>query len=298
MDIRKHITVIAFAVFAMTLFIGCAPKYIDVNKALLEGKSVVIVPTYYAQDTETTWEKVDGKKRYIPLSKQPFADGSLLSNDYQVFIMDAGTYYIQNFSSSIYERDYKLKLPQSTANISKFQSAIDDIWVKKTPEREEDATGKRREVRSYYQMEYKFANNINDPKSIGTITINPHETVLIPSVWVDIEIADKACRFDDEKWLIFEILDVIATPSTLLYSNDEETWYWDCPIKSITVNIKTKPIDNDLLDEIALSPFSLKDFENLTVRDFEFGALLKQAKKIESLEDGTKRYIIDGSMDK
>jgi hypothetical protein len=312
MSVRSYIIAI-FAIFIIIVFSGCAPKYIDVNKSLFEGKSVVVVPTYYSQGLRMYWGKLGNKKLYnhekinsyyhnlnhLGKAKKYFEYDFLIDADYQVLAVESGVYYISEAYVSIPEMDYPLKLPTISTNTKEFKSTIGNIWVKKTPERERDSRGKRQEVVSYYQMEYDFVDNanINNPKSIGTITINPNEIVLIPSVWVDIEIADDSCKFENEQWFLFDILDVVATPSKIFYGNDEDTWYWDCPIKSIIINIKTKPIDN-LLDEIASSPFSLKDFENITTRNFKFGNMFKNAKKIENLEDGVERYIIDGSTNK
>ncbi|MDR2409218.1 MAG: hypothetical protein LBE13_14040, partial [Bacteroidales bacterium] len=138
-------------------------------------------------------------------------------------------------------------------------------------------------------MRYNFANNndINNPKMIGTITIKPNEIVLVPAVWVDIEIADDSCEFENEQRFLFDILDAIAIPSAILYRNDEDTWYWLCPIKSITINLKTKLID-DFLDKVTPSPFSVKDFENITIRDFEFGEMFKNA-TLKTLDDGMEQ---------
>jgi hypothetical protein len=298
-----NVKIIVFGIFIAAVFTGCAPKYIDVNKSLSEGKSVVIVPTYYEQGTKMKWEKIGEKKRYIPLinpellNKQHFEDGFLLNNNYQAFVMDNGTYYIKNFSSSIKSANYTLKLPIAT-NIKEYKSTIGNIWVEKTPEREKDTnTGKLEDVTSYYEMRYVFVDkdNIDSPKSVGTITINQSEIVLIPAVWIDIALAESSCEFEDDSFWLFDILDVFLRPSTLLYSNDEDTWYWSCPIKSITINIKTKSVD-DFISKIELSPFSKEDFSNITVRNFEFGKLLKQAKKSESFEDGVERYIISGDV--
>jgi hypothetical protein len=146
-------------------------------------------------------------------------------------------------------------------------------------------------------MEYAFVDNdnIDNSKSASTITIYPNEIVLVPAVWVDVALADSSCEFKDDEWAIFTILDIIFDPKNIFYSNGEDTWYWSCPIKSIALNIKTKSIDN-FLDEAVSSPFLVKDFENITIRNFEFGEMFKNA-TLKTLEDGTKQYIIYGNTD-
>jgi hypothetical protein len=285
------------------VFIGCAPKYIDIDKSLSEGKSVVVVPTYYVQGLRMYWGKVGNKKLYdyekINIYYHREYEHDFPSDkNYKILAANNGTYYVSETYISISSRNYTLELPLSSADTQKFESVIGNIHVEKTPQRER-INGKLEDVTSYYRMKYAFVDNdnIDSPKSIGTIAINPNEIVLIPAVWVDVEIADNSCKFRNEKQFLFEILDVITAPSTFLYDNDEETWYWNCPIKSITVNIKTKSKE-DFLSEITSNPFYANKFDNVVVRNFEFGALLKQAKKIENLEDGTERYIIDGSTHK
>jgi hypothetical protein len=113
-----------------------------IAKGIKDSKSIVIMPTYYTHGTKMIWGKVGEKKRYIPLvnpnilNKQHFTDGSLLNNNYQVFVMDYGIYYIKNFSSSIESANYTLKLPRSSVNDQKFKSTIGNIWVEKTPQKE------------------------------------------------------------------------------------------------------------------------------------------------------------------
>ncbi|MDR2790425.1 MAG: hypothetical protein LBB59_05570 [Campylobacteraceae bacterium] len=311
MSIGKNVISIAFAIFIITVFTGCAPKYINVNKSLSEGKSVIVVPTYYSQNLRMYWGKDGGRKLYNHENINSYYHNLYNSGeedkyfkydfpidaDYQVLAVDPGVYYISEAYVSVPEWKYTLELPVSSADTQKFKSNIGNIWIKKTPERERDNSGKRQEVTSYYKMEYTFAKkkNVNNSKSAGTITIYPNEIVLAPAVWTDVEIAHNSCKFEDEQWFLFGILDIIATPSTIFYSNDEDTWYWSCPIKSIALNIKTKSI-NDFLDKVTPSPFSIKDFENITIRDFELGEMFKNA-TLKTLDDGTKQYIIYGNSD-
>jgi hypothetical protein len=302
-----NIKIVVFGIFMATVFTGCAPKYIDVNKSLSEGKSIVIVPTYYEQGLQMYWRKMGDKKPHVNKNinayyhnldyrediDKYFRYDFLIDANYQILAVEPGVYYISQAYTSIPDRKYDKKLSYT----KQFNSTIGNIEVEKTPERVEEY-GKRRDAVSYYKMRYKFANsgNINDPKAVGTITVKPNEIVLVPTVWVNVEIADDSCKRENEELFLFQVLDVFLRPSTLLYSNDEDTWYWSCPIKSITINIKTKTVD-DFMSEVALSPFSKEDFSNITVRNFEFGKLLKQAKKAESLEDGTELYIISGDVD-
>ncbi|MDR2409217.1 MAG: hypothetical protein LBE13_14035 [Bacteroidales bacterium] len=154
MNIRKYIISIASAIFIMAVFVGCAPKYIDVN----EGKSVIVVPIYYLQGLRMYWGKADSKKQYnyekinsyyhtLRNSKYSTYDPRydfLIDADYQVLAVDPGVYYVSQAYFSIPKWEYTLKLPLSSTNVQKFKSNIGNIWLKKRPKEREIITAKNK----------------------------------------------------------------------------------------------------------------------------------------------------------
>ncbi|MDR2100084.1 MAG: hypothetical protein LBP40_04565 [Campylobacteraceae bacterium] len=197
-----------------------------------------------------------------------------------------------------------------------YNSTIGNVRVEKTPEKERvKRTIKRRgkfseweetveEVvkrNSYYKMWYIFNQN---EQHAGTITIKPNEVVLIPSVYIDVKLAQQSCeRIYDEGLFLFDLIefvDVVLNFDDFLKNSDDpdefDYLYWSCPIKSITLNIKTMSKE-DFISKVDRDYFPDNTLDKVVIRDFEFGEMFKNATKLETLEDGTERYVIYGNGD-
>jgi hypothetical protein len=155
----------------------------------------------------------------------------------------------------------------------------------------------------------------------GTITINPNEIALIPAVWIDVTLKQNSCKHFDNKQDSFvrKIVRDYDNPLTMVFSvagksNGIYTWYWDCPIKEFVINAKSislneftdfakthkmmEPIGRNFIYMLmpqAYRAFPKHILDKIIVKDFEFGNMFKNAKKIESIEDSVERYIIDGN---
>ncbi|MDR2081530.1 MAG: hypothetical protein LBP54_06560, partial [Campylobacteraceae bacterium] len=172
------------------------------------------------------------------------------------------------------------------------------------------------DITSYYQFSYLA--DINN--TVGTITVNPNEIILIPAVNIDIELAYNSCKPVNLKEDGFldkffgsshnSIIGALWDASTT--ENGFYTWTWSCPVKTFTIDIKTTLLsDFTIYTEaytmsvkpqsfFALSaqrgfPIDLR--ERIVVRDFELGKMFKNAKKLKTLDDGTEQYIIYGNAD-
>jgi hypothetical protein len=148
--------------------------------------------------------------------------------------------------------------------------------------------------------------------------------VLIPAVWINVALKQNSCKpFDNQQdSFVRKIARNYDNPLTLVFglgkgSNGIHTWYWSCPIKEFIVNEKSASLDefiysaktSKMMEPIGrnfvymLIPQIYREFpkhlfEKITVKNFKFGEMFKNAKKIENSEDGIERYVIDGSADK
>ncbi|MDR2081671.1 MAG: hypothetical protein LBP54_07305 [Campylobacteraceae bacterium] len=284
--------------FVLTVFVlsGCASHTSNTLKnALLEGKSIVIVPTPITYDRYVYWSRdKDTTKGY-------FLHGYEAGYGYRAIIMDAGTYYVRKIGFA----------DESAKNIAGNGGYISDIGhvkIIKTPEkstkREYAKNGKIVEKTVDIESYYVIYDYVFDYDAIGFITIEPHEVVLAPYVSMDADIAEDSCIVINNKEKPFLLQMLESGKKTLLgkiwdatgTSNGFETWEWKCPIKAFFVTIETKNI-NDFLARADKEIFTDDMLKSIRTRVFEFGKALKKAQKLELLIPSIEQYEIKSFSD-
>jgi hypothetical protein len=290
-----------FVLFCIVFnFSGCASiTNARIKHNLNQNKSIII---FISPDSNVKWRNLDNNSK-------PFFINDFKAKDFIVAPVDSGVYYVHSF---FIQTDKKMYLSFT----EEYNSTIGNVRVEKTPEKERvKRTIKRRgkfseweetveEVvkrNSYYKMWYIFNQN---EQHAGTITIKPNEVVLIPSVYIDVKLAQQSCeRIYDEGLFLFDLIefvDVVLNFDDFLKNSDDpdefDYLYWSCPIKSITLNIKTMSKE-DFISKVDRDYFPDNTLDKVVIRDFEFGEMFKNATKLETLEDGTERYVIYGNGD-
>jgi hypothetical protein len=271
------------------------PKTLNVQQTLDNGKSIVIMPKYKLYGKQIFWGEVTGNKYYM---KSLIENSISISQDYTATPIDVGTYYIKWTQIKNWQE-------KEISNKEKHISNIGEANLERSPIKEKikrhgkytshENREKIVDIDPIYKTTYYFSENQNSSKAIGFLTVNPHEIILIPNIWFEIVLVENSCRFADElrNKFLFQVMHDIATN----FSDDFKTLRWICPIKVIIVNVKKSSIDDFTL-QMNQEDFSKELSKQVSTRNFEFGNMFKNAKKIESLEDGVERYIIDGSTNK
>jgi hypothetical protein len=296
------------------VMVGCASKT-NIEANLDDGKSIIIFPKYDTDALIMHWGKVGSNATY---SFSRNHEASMMGN-YIIIPIDAGIYYIKNVS-------VKMVGGLHPTYVEEHNSTWGDIVLEKTPEEmrtdKMDLKQKGRitkevweSIVSYYKFDYSFSED----SSLGTITINPNEIVMMPTVLVDVILKENSCKHYDnqEDGLLYKFARNHRSPFDLLFSvggsNGIYTWYWSCPVKEFIVNISSTSLDDfidfakthKVIEKVARNYASAwlprahralpKDLlEKIVVRDFKFRPYKKVLQDMEFYRNiTTKRYRIE-----
>jgi hypothetical protein len=283
-----------YILFVLMIFglTGCE-SYISNNlkNSFLEGKSIVVVPKPIVYDRWTYWSRAgdDTRSRY-------FYDGYEVGYGFIAIAMDAGIYHLEKVKLA----DKKSK---NIASFGNYSSKIGYITIIKTPEKDTETTyikkGERVEKTVNIESYYKTDGYVFGDGQIGSFRIEPNEVVLLPSVSVDMDVAEDSCIVinNKEEWFLFQLLD--SDKKTLFgklwdvagTTNGFETWEWKCPIKSFFITIETKSV-SDFLSRVNKKSFPNEMMESIKFRDFEFGTAFENAQKLKTFIHGIEQYEI------
>jgi hypothetical protein len=271
---------------------GCESHIANsLKSSFADGKSIVVVPKPILYDTWTFWMREGDTK-----SRTYFSNGYTVGRDYIAKPMDAGTYYIRRLSVA----DRKDK---SLSYEKEHNATLGYISIIKTPEKSlkriQDKDGKYIDKKVDIDSYYKTDDIVFDDGEIGAITIKPNEVVLVPSVSMDMEIAQDSCKVINNKEEPFLLQLLSSDKKTLLgkfwdtagTTNGLETWEWKCPIKSFFVTMRTKQ-SSHFIANVNTDSFPKELIDILTVRGFEFGDALKKAGKLEVFVKEIEQYEI------
>ncbi|MDR1614732.1 MAG: hypothetical protein LBS26_04095 [Campylobacteraceae bacterium] len=242
---------------------------------LNSGKSIVIIPKISNTDTKMIWNIKDKN-----LTDSYFDGEFSFQDDYDIVILDAGTYYLSHFIEKI---DDTYRLPQNNESFN--ASILNDAILYKMPE--------KKDIPNYYEIMYLLHDDL------ASIVINPSEVVLIPAISAHTRIRKNSCTPINMRKDNFFIRMLYSEHSHLLTSfldalfadNGRHTWSWSCKTDLLFFYIKTIPIE-DFLTFSFTSDLPIKNEQDIKTRGFDEGKLFQKAQEIETFNDYMRSYII------
>ncbi|MDR1614731.1 MAG: hypothetical protein LBS26_04090 [Campylobacteraceae bacterium] len=112
-----------------------------------------------------------------------------------------------------------------------------------------------------------------ESRDLMTLNIGEGEVVFMPLVWAEIILAENSC------------ID-ISPPRA----------HWYCPVRAILINIKRGSLEQFKNDEYKNNPFIKRILDNvlgnISEKEFTYGTILKNAKKMITIDDDIEQYAI------